>query len=64
MGRFGNYPEQIRIYNQLFDALGDAELIGKVARENLVRIMPSRGIVLDPNYHYPETRYSRPLTRR
>ncbi len=65
VGRFGDYPEQIRIYNQLFDALGDAELIGKVARENLVRIMPSRGIVLDPNYHYPETRYCRrPLSRR
>ncbi len=63
VGRFGDYPDQIRIYDPLFDALGDPELIKKLATENFLRIMRSEGVALDPGYQYPESKYSRqPLT--
>ena len=65
VGRFGDYPEQIRIYGPLFDALGDPDLVEKVARQNFLRIMRSEGVTLDRGYHYPEERYSvRPLSPR
>jgi predicted TIM-barrel fold metal-dependent hydrolase len=63
VGRFGDYPDQIRIYDPLFDALGDSNLIENLASRNFLRIMRSHGVALDLNYHYPESRYSRqPLT--
>ncbi len=65
VGRFGDYPDQIRIYEPLFDALGDPNLIEKVASRNFLRIMRTQGIALDPSYHYPESRYSQqPLRSR
>ena len=65
VGRFGDYPDQIRIYEPLFDALGDLDLIEKLASGNFLRIMRNHGIVLDPTYKYPESRYSRqPLRPR
>jgi hypothetical protein len=64
VGRFGDYPGQIRIYDPLFDALGDADLIRKLASANFLRIMTSDGIALDPSYEYPEGKYNRlPLAR-
>ena len=62
MGRFGDYPDQIRIYDALFDALGDPGLVVGLASGNLLRVMPREGIVLDPGSQYPEKKYSkRPL---
>ncbi|MCH7869612.1 MAG: hypothetical protein IH881_18105 [Myxococcales bacterium] len=58
VGRFGDYPEQIRIYDALFDALDDPKLVKALATGNLRRIMPRQGIVLDPDYQYPERKYS------
>ena len=63
VGRFGHYPDQIRIYDLLFDALGDRELVEKLASGNLLRIMPDDAVSLDVDYQYPETKYShQPLT--
>ncbi len=63
VGRFGDYPDQIRIYDVLFDALGDLDLIEKLASQNFLRIMPDNGVSLDMDYHYPEKKYSRqPIT--
>ena len=63
VGRFGDYPDQIRIYDALFDALNDPELVEKLASRNFLRIMRRDGVVLDANYRYPEDRYNqRPLT--
>ncbi len=63
VGRFGDYPDQIRVYEPLFDALGDLDLIEKLASRNFLRIMRNHGVALDPNYQYPESRYSQqPLT--
>ena len=63
VGRFGDYPDQIRIYDPLFDALGDPDLIEKLASENFLRIMPDDAISLDRDYQYPEKKYNRqPLT--
>ena len=64
VGRLGDYPDQIRIYDLLFDALGDSELIEKLASGNFLRIMPDDAVSLDRDYQYPENRYNRqPLTR-
>ncbi len=64
VGRLGDYPDQIRIYDLLFDALGDPELIEKLASGNFLRIMPDDAVSLDRDYQYPENRYNRqPLTR-
>ncbi len=63
VGRFGDYPDQIRIYDVLFDALGDLDLIEKLASRNFLRIMPDNGVSLDMDYRYPEKKYSRqPIT--
>jgi hypothetical protein len=63
VGRFGDYPDQIRIYGPLFDALGDPDLIAKLASRNFLRIMRDDGVSLDLSYQYPEKKYSqRPLT--
>ena len=63
VGRFGDYPDQIRIYDPLFDALADSNLIENLASRNFLRIMRNHGVALDPNYRYPESRYShQPLT--
>ena len=63
VGRFGDYPDQIRIYDALFDALGNPALIQKLARGNFLRIMPDDAISLDRDYQYPEKKYNRqPLT--
>ena len=59
VGRFGDYPDQIRIYDVLFDALGDLDLIEKLASRNFLRIMPDNGVSLDMDYRYPEKKYSR-----
>ena len=59
VGRFGDYPDQIRIYAPLFDALGDPDLVERLATRNFFRIMRDDGIKLDANYHYPEKKYSR-----
>ncbi len=59
VGRFGDYPDQIRIYDPLFDALGDPDLVERLATRNFLRIMRNDGIKLDANYHYPEEKYSR-----
>lgn len=65
VGRFGDYADQIRIYEPLFDALGNLDLIEKLATGNFLRIMRNHGVVLDPTYKYPESRYSRqPLRTR
>ena len=63
VGRFGDYPDQIRIYDKLFDALGDRVLIEKLASGNFLRIMPDGAVSLNMDYQYPEKKYSRqPLT--
>ncbi|TDJ48384.1 MAG: hypothetical protein E2O48_02355 [Gemmatimonadetes bacterium] len=63
VGRFGDYPDQIRIYDPLFDALGDLNLIEKLASGNFLRIMRHEAVSLDPSYQYPEHRFSRqPIT--
>ena len=65
VGRFGDYVDQIRIFEPLFDALGEPNLIEKLASGNFLRVMRRHGVVLDPGYHYPENRYTRqPLTPR
>ncbi len=65
VGRFGDYPDQIRIYDQLFDELVDKTVIEKLARSTFLRIMRHNGVVLDPQYRYPEENYTRrPLTPR
>ncbi len=58
VGRFGDYPDQIRIYDALFDAIGDREVVEALAHGNFLRIMPKQGITLDPQYMYPEERYA------
>jgi hypothetical protein len=63
VGTFGTYTGQIRIYDELFDALGDRELIENLASRNFLRIMPRNAITLDRGYEYPETRYS-PVPQR
>ncbi len=65
VGRFGDYPEQIRVFDALFDAIGDRELVDSLAHGNFLRIMPQRGALLDSDYVYPENRYSQqpPTTR-
>ena len=63
VGRFSDYSEQIRIYDLLFDAINDSELVEKLASRNFLRIMRSNGVDLDSDYRYPEDRYNRrPLT--
>ncbi|MCH8247727.1 MAG: amidohydrolase family protein [Bacteroidetes bacterium] len=62
VGRFGDYTDQIRIYDPLFAALGDAELIQKLASTNFLRIMSSDGVVLNSNYAYSESKYTRRIT--
>ncbi len=63
VGRFGDYPDQIRIYDPLFDALGDLNLIEKLASGNFIRIMRHEAVSLDPSYQYPERKFSRqPIT--
>jgi hypothetical protein len=63
VGRFGDYPDQIRIYDALFDALADPGLIQKLARGNFLRIMPDGAVSLNMDYQYPENKYNRqPLT--
>ena len=63
VGRFGDYPDQIRIYEALFDALEDSDLVERLARRNFLRIMPNDGVSLDINYQYPENKYHRqPIT--
>ena len=65
VGRLGDYPDQIRIYDLLFDALADRDLIEKLASGNFLRIMRNHGVALDPIYQYPESRYSQqPLRSR
>jgi hypothetical protein len=65
VGDFDGYSEQIRIFDALFDALGDADVVERVASGNFLRIMRKGGVVLDPTYLYPEERYSRrPITLR
>ena len=59
VGSFGNYADQIRIYDPLFDALADADLIENLASKNFLRIMRKEGVTLDPDYHYPDDRYTR-----
>jgi hypothetical protein len=57
VGRFGDYPGQIRIYDPLFGTLGEPELVEKLASQNFLRIMRHDGVELDASYHYPEDRY-------
>ena len=63
VGRFSDYPDQIRIYDALFDALGDKELVEAVANGNFARIMRVEGIRLHPDFMYPEDRYTDWLRR-
>ena len=58
VGRYEGYEDMIRKYDRLLSGLtaGAAE---KVARDNLLRIMPEDGITLDPGYVYPEEAYTR-----
>jgi predicted TIM-barrel fold metal-dependent hydrolase len=63
VGRFDSYADQIRIYDALFDSLGDLGLIEKLASKNFLRIMPDDAVSLDRHYQYPEQKYNRqPLT--
>ncbi len=65
VGRFSDYPDQIRIYDPLFDELEDSNLVENLASRNFLRIMRNDGIVLDRHYQYPEKNYTRrPLTPR
>jgi hypothetical protein len=59
VGRFGDYPDQIRIYGSLFDALGNPALVEQVAKRNFLRVMRREGVTLDRDYQYPEKKYSR-----
>jgi len=59
VGSFGDYTDKIRIYGPLFDALADPDLIAQLASRNFLRIMRKDGITLDPNYYYPDNRYTR-----
>jgi hypothetical protein len=61
VGRFGDYTTQIRIYEPLFAALDDRDLVKRLARGNFLRVMRKEGVTLDPGYHYPEERYTRRL---
>jgi hypothetical protein len=61
VGRFGDYPEQIRIYDALFEAIGDPAMVAKLAQGNFLRIARKEGVILDPDYTYPEDRFSRRL---
>ena len=58
VGRFGDYPDQIRVYDELFAALGDRALIAKLAQGNFLRIARKEGVVLDADFAYPESRFS------
>ncbi len=65
VGRFGDYQEQIRVYDPLFDAIADREVVEALAHGNFLRLMPKEGIALDDGYMYPEDSYSqRPSTPR
>ena len=57
VGRFGDYPDQIRVFDELFEAIGDRNVVDALAHGNFLRIMPRRGVTLDPLYVYPEDRY-------
>ena len=64
VGRFGDYPDQIRVYDALFKALGDPGLVAKLAQGNFLRIARKEGVVLDADYSYPENLFSqRPPVR-
>ena len=63
VGRFADYPDQIRIYDALFDTLRDPRLIQKLARGNFLRIILDDAVSLDRHYQYREKKYNRqPLT--
>ena len=58
VGRYEGYEDTVRRYDRLLSRLttGAAE---KVARDNLLRIIPEDGTTLDPGYVYPEEAYTR-----
>lgn len=58
VGRFGDYPDQIRIYDALFEALGNETLVRALAQGNFLRVMRKKGVVLPDGYRYPEDRYT------
>jgi len=59
VGRFGDYEAQIRIYDELFDAIEDPEVIENLANRNYLRIMRKEPVTLDADYLYPESRYTK-----
>jgi hypothetical protein len=61
VGSFGDYTDQIRIYGPLFDAVSDSSLIEQLSSRNFLRISRKEGVTLEPDYHYPENRYTRRL---
>ncbi len=62
VGRFWDYADQIRIYDALFEALEDSNIVERLASQNFLRIMPEDGVSLDRDYQYPEKNYSRQRT--
>lgn len=59
VGSFVDYQDQIRIFDPLFEALGDIEIIEGLAAGNFLKVMRKDGVTLDPDYYYPESRFAR-----
>lgn len=57
VGTLRNYVSTIRAHDKLLGAIGNEEVVKKVASENFIRLMPQTGITLDPGYLYPEDKY-------
>ena len=56
VGDFRTYKEEIRKFNPLLRQLKSG-VRERVSSLNWLRIVPKKGITLDPSYKYPETRY-------
>lgn len=57
VGSLRNYVSTIRACDKLLGAIGDEDVVRKVASENFSRLMPLQGVTLPMDYLYPESKY-------
>ena len=57
VGSLRAYVSTIRAYDKLLAALGNEDVVKKVASENFINLMPVSGLTLKEEYQYPEERY-------
>lgn len=57
VGGLQNYVATVRAYDRLFSALGNEELVAKVAGTNFLRLLPANGVTLPADFAYPEEKY-------